>query len=147
MDLFVEVTNLTKGNTMWAHYTLTGYYPTLIRLSRQIPKENVHIYTIWYCFKTMHIDWDNTVVTGISGIKIDMPTEAKVSIFTDNDLRHINDDHFEINLVAHLLNQIYIVPVPVSRYDYDDPHANVIDEPTPSTSTGATASPLFSFTA
>ena len=32
-DLFVEVTNLTKGNTMWAHYTLTGYYPTSIRLS------------------------------------------------------------------------------------------------------------------
>ena len=35
-----------------------------------------------------------------------MPTEAKVSIFMDNDLTHINDDHFEINLVAHLLNQL-----------------------------------------
>ena len=33
MDLFVEVTNLTKGNTLWAHFTLTGYYPILIRLS------------------------------------------------------------------------------------------------------------------
>ena len=32
-DLFVEVTNLMKGTTMWAHYTLTGYYPTSIRLS------------------------------------------------------------------------------------------------------------------
>ena len=48
----------------------------------------------------MHIDWDNTEVTGILGIKIDMPTEAKVSIF--------NNDHFEINLVARLLNQIHI---------------------------------------
>ena len=48
----------------------------------------------------MHIDWNNTVVTGISGIKVDMPTEAKVSIFTDNDLTHIKNDHFEINLVA-----------------------------------------------
>ena len=28
MDLFVEVTNLMKGNNTWAHYTLTGYYPT-----------------------------------------------------------------------------------------------------------------------
>ena len=96
----------------------------------------------------MHIDWDNTVVTGISGIKIDMPTKAKVSIFTDNDLTHINDDHFEINLVARLLNQIHVAPVPPLRYDYDDPHANVIDEPTPSTSTGATAlATPFSFTA
>ena len=100
MDLFVEVTNLMKGNTIWAHYTLTGYYPTSIKLSQQIPKENVHIMTSWCCFKTMHIDWDNTMVTGISGIKINMPSDAKLSIFTDNDLTHINDDHFEINLVA-----------------------------------------------
>ena len=48
----------------------------------------------------MHIDWDNTMVTGISGIKIYMPSDAKVSIFTDNDLTHINDDHFKINLVS-----------------------------------------------
>ena len=78
MDLFVEVTNLIKGSTIWAHYILTGYYPTSIRLSQQIPKENVRINTSWCCFKTMHVHWDNTVVTGISGIKIDMPTEAKV---------------------------------------------------------------------
>ena len=42
----------------------------------------------------MHIDWDNTVVMEISGIKMDMPSDAKVSIFTDNDLTHINNDHF-----------------------------------------------------
>ena len=97
----------------------------------------------------MHIDWDNTVVTGISGIKIDMLTEAKVSVFTDNDLTHINNDHFEISLVARLLNQIYVVPVPPPRYDYyDDLHANVADELIPSTSTGATASaPSILFTA
>ena len=144
----MEVINITKGNTMWAHYTSTGYYPTSIRLSQQIQKENVCITTSWCCFKTMHIDRDNTVVTEISGIKIDMLTQAKVLIFTDNDLTHINDDHFEINLVARLLNQIYVVLVPPPGYDYDDLHANVMDELTPSTSAGATASaPLFSFTA
>ena len=97
----------------------------------------------------MHTDWDNTEVTGITGIKMDMPTEAKVLIFTDNDLTHINDNHFEINLSACLLNQIYVVPVPPPQYDYyDDLHANVTDELIPSTSTGATASaPPFSFTA
>ena len=148
-DLFVEVINLTKGNTIWAHYTLTVYYPTLIRLSQQILKEKVCIDTSWYCFKMMHTDWDNTVVTGISGIKIHMPTEAKVSIFTDNDLTHINDDHFEINLVACLLNQVHLVPVPPPQYDYyDDPQASVTDLPILSTSTGATAlAPPFLFTA
>ena len=96
----------------------------------------------------MHIDWDNIIVMGISGIKIDMPSDAKVSIFTDNDLTHINDDHFEINLIARQLNQIYVVRVLPPGYNYDNLHANVMDELTPSTSTGATASaPLFSFTA
>ena len=100
MDLFFEVTHLMKGNTIWAHYTSTGYYPTSIKLSRQIPKENVCIMTSWCCFKTMHKDWDNTMETGISSIKVHMPTDAKVSIFTDNDLTHINDDLFEINLMV-----------------------------------------------
>ena len=147
-NLFVKVTNLTKGNTIWVHYTSTGYYPILINLSQQIPKENVCITASWCCFKTMHIDWDNTMVTGISGIKIDMPSDAEVSIFTDNDLTHINDDYFEINLMARLLSQIYIVPVLPPGYDYDNMHANAMNELTPSTSTGATASaPPFSFTA
>ena len=96
----------------------------------------------------MHIDWDNAMVMGISGIKIDMLSDAKVSIFTDNDLTHINDDHFEINLVARLLNQIYVVPVLPPGYDYDNLHANVMDELTPSTSAGgATSAPPFLFTA
>ena len=65
---------------MGAHFMLKSYHPTSIRISRQIPKEKVCIDTTCFCFKKMHIDWDNTVVTGISGIKIEMPTEAKVSI-------------------------------------------------------------------
>ena len=50
---------------------------------------------------------------------IDMPTEAMISNFTDNDLTHINDDHFQINLVAQLLGEIYVVssPIPPPRYD------------------------------
>ena len=38
----------------------------------------------------MMIDWTNTEVTGISGIKIEMPKEAKLLIFTDNDLTQKN---------------------------------------------------------
>ena len=60
-----------------------SYFPTNIHLSRPIPKENVRIEDI-----------------GISGIRIQMPNEAKILIFTDNDLTHITDDHFEIKLVA-----------------------------------------------
>ena len=68
----------------------------------------------------MIIDWTNTDVTGISGIRIEMPNEAMALIFTDNDLTHITDDHFEINLIAHLLDQIYVVPSPSSPRRDDD---------------------------
>ena len=68
----------------------------------------------------MIIDQTNTEVTGISGIRIEMPSEAKISIFTDNDLTYITHDHFEIKLVARLLDQIYVVQSPQSPPKYDD---------------------------
>ena len=52
----------------------------------------------------MRVNWSNIIVTGISGMTIVLPEIAKVSIFTDNDLTHITDDHFEIKLIARLLN-------------------------------------------
>ena len=52
--------------------------------------------------------------------RIEMPSAAKISIFTDNDLTHITDDHFEIKLVARLLYQIYVVQLPQSPPRYDD---------------------------
>ena len=113
-DLFVQVTNVTKGNTVWAHFTATGYFPTNIHLSRPIPKESARIETRCCTFKRMIIDWTNTEVTSISSIRIEMPNKAKISIFTDNDLTHITDDHFEIKLIARLLDQIYVVPSPQS---------------------------------
>ena len=52
-----------------------------------------------------------------------MPEIAKVSIFMDNDLTQITDDHFEIKLIATLLDQIYVVQPPMLplRYDYAPP--------------------------
>ena len=89
----------------------------------------------------MTIDWMNTEVTGISGIRIEMPNEAKISIFTDNNLTHITDDHFEINLIACLLDHIYIVPPPQSPLRYDDapPDATTFAQSSNSTG-GLTAS-------
>ena len=87
---------MTKGNTVWVHFMATDYFPTNIHLSRLILKESVRIETQSCIFRRMIIDWTNTKVTGISGIRIEMPNEAKISIFTDNDWTHITDDHFEI---------------------------------------------------
>ena len=95
-DLFVEVSNITKGNSIWAHFTVTGCFPSQIRISRPIQKEDVQIETFCCIFKCMRVNWSNITVTGISGMTIDMPEIAKV-FFPDNDLTHITDDHFKIN--------------------------------------------------
>ena len=50
-DLFVEVTNVTKGNGIWAHFVSTGYFPSQIQLSRLIQKDDVQIETVCCIFK------------------------------------------------------------------------------------------------
>ena len=68
----------------------------------------------------MRVNWSNIIVTGISGMTVVMPEIAKVSIFMDNDLTHITDDHFEIKLIARLLNQMYVVQLHMLPPRYDD---------------------------
>ena len=119
-DLFVEVTNITKSNSIWAHFTVTGCFPSQIQISRLIQKDNMQIETFCCIFKCMRVNWSNKIVTGISGMTIVMPKIAKVSIFRDNDLTHITDDHFKIKLMARLLNQIYVVQPPMLPLRYDD---------------------------
>ena len=85
-DLFVEVTNVTKGNGIWAHFVSTGYFPSHIQLSRPIQKDDVQIETVCCIFKQISINWLSINITGISGTMITMPDMAYVSVFTDNDL-------------------------------------------------------------
>ena len=118
--MFVEVTNVTKGNSIWAHFALTRCFPSQIHMLRPIQKEDVQIETFCCIFKHMRVNWSSIIVTGISGITITMPDIAYVSIFTDNDLTHITYDHFEIKLIARLLNQIYVIQPPMLPPRYDD---------------------------
>ena len=73
-----------------------------------------------HIFKWIRINWSSINVTGISGTKINMPDMAYVSIFMDNDLTHITEDHFEIKLIARLLDQMHVVQPPVFLPRYDD---------------------------
>ena len=119
-DLFVEVTNVTKGNEIWAHFVSTRYFPSQIQLSRPIHKDDVQIETVCCIFKWIRINWSSINVTGLSGTMITMPDIAYVSIFMDNDLTHITEDHFEIKLIARLLDQTYVVQPPMFLPRYDD---------------------------
>ena len=129
-DLFVEVTNVTKGNGIWAHFVSTRYFPSQIQLSRPIQKDNVQIETFCCIFKRIRINCLSINVTGISETMITMPDMAYVSIFTDNDLTHITEDHFEIKLIARLLDQQPPMfpprydDAPPQEYEYSQPHTS-----------------------
>ena len=110
----------SKCQDRWAHFASTRCFPSQIQISRQIQKEDVQIETFCGIFKCIRINWLSIILTGIAGTIITMPDTAYVSIFTDNDLTNITDDHFEINLVARLLDQIYVIQPPMFPLRYDD---------------------------
>ena len=80
-DLFVEGTNVTKGNGIWAHFVSTGYFPSQIQSSRPIQKDDVQIETFCCIFKRIRINWSSINVTGISGTMITMPDMACFYIY------------------------------------------------------------------
>ena len=55
-DLFIEVTNVTKGNSIWAHFTATGCFPLQIHISRPIRKEDVQIEIFCCIFKRVRVN-------------------------------------------------------------------------------------------
>ena len=137
-DFFVEVTNITKGNSIWAHFASTRCFPLQIHISRPIQKEDIQIETFCCIFKSMRVNWLSIIVTGISRTTITMPDIAYVSIFMDNDLTHITDDYFEIKLIARLLNQIYVIQPPMLPLRYDDAPPDEYEYSQPHTSTDGT---------
>ena len=144
-DLFVEVTNVTKGNGIWAHFASTGYFPSQIKLSRLIQKDDVQIETFCCIFKHIRINWSSINVTGISGTMITMPDTAYVSVFMNNDLTHITEDHFEIKLIARLLAQIYVIQPPMFPPRYNDalPHEYEYSQPHMSSDGARPSAPQF----
>ena len=128
------MTNVTKGNGIWVHFALTRCFPSQIQMSRQIQKEDVQIETFCFIFKCIRINWLSIIVIGISGTIITMPDIAYVSIFTDNDLTNITEDHFEIKLIARL----YVIQPPMLPPRYDDAPPGEYEYSQPHTSTDGT---------
>ena len=135
IDLFVEMTYITEGNGIWAHFASTGHFPSQIQMLRPMQKEDVQIESFCCLFKCIRFNWSSIIVTGISGTIITIPDIAYVSIFTDNDLTHITEDHFEIKLIARLLNQIYVIQPPMLPPGYDDVPSDEYKGSQPHTST------------
>ena len=56
-DLFVKVTNVTKGNGIWAHFASTRCFPSQIQLLILIQKDDIQIEIFCCIFKRIRINW------------------------------------------------------------------------------------------
>ena len=95
-------------------------FPYTDSIVKMIQKDDVQIETVCCIFKWIRINWSSINVTGISRTMITMPDMVYISIFMDNDLIHITEDHFEIKLIARLLDQMYVIQPPMFLPRYDD---------------------------
>ena len=93
----------------------------------------------------MRVNWSNIIITGILGMTIVMLEIAKVSIFMDNDLTLITDDHFGVKLITRLLDQIYVVQPPMlpPRYDNAPPGEYEYSQQSTSISSTSPSAPQF----
>ena len=69
---------------------------------------------------------------------ITMPDIAYASVFTYNDLTNITEDHFEIKLIARLLDRIYVIQPSMFPPRYDDALPQEYEYSQPHTSTDGT---------
>ena len=81
-------------------FCINQIFPFTDSIIKTNSEDDVQIETFCCIFKCIRINWLSINITGISGMMIAMPDTAYVSIFTDNDLTHITEDHFEIKLIA-----------------------------------------------
>ena len=87
------------------------------------------------CMSAIYYDQGSDIKVKQCKTIITMPDMAYVSIFMDNDLTHITEDHFEIKLIARLLNQIYVIQPPMLPPRYDDAPPEEYEYSQPHTST------------
>ena len=97
------MTNVTKGNKIWAHFALTRCFPLQIQMSRPIQKEDVQIETFCCIFKHIRINW--------LIVQADQIGRTYPPLFTLNLLKEeeIIDDLREITAMEYVVQVIMII--------------------------------------
>ena len=88
--------SLTAGNYLLSYTNIN---------CGKAPEARDGYFTTYYSFNKIVLD----VITKKFDIQVDESTKI-----------HITEDHFEIKLIARLLNQIYVIQPPMSPLRYDD---------------------------
>ena len=109
-DIFLEITNRSKGNTLWAHLKAVGLYPTSFTVNGQLTIEDIEV-TKCCCFKMIRINWRDVHIMDYTGKIHVMPNTTWLSILTESDLTNLNpEDAYDIRILGRILDHIMEIP-------------------------------------
>jgi hypothetical protein len=104
-DIFIEITDISTGNTIWGHLGRTSVYPSRLRFIGHVNSSDLQIVQSCGCFKYIIINWRTNVLTDDHLTTIPLRQKAPVSIWTHPSLHEIvSTSHYQIKLMARVLD-------------------------------------------
>ena len=110
-DIFVEIVNLSSGQSMWAYFATCAVHPSQLRITGYPNARDMSIVKIC-CVRQLQIDWQNIVLCDLSRNVIKLPVCGHLSIWTTNDMDKV-DTHipYQIKVFGRVLDLIQPIEV------------------------------------
>ena len=114
-DIFLEVTNTTTCQTIWAHLTKVAVYPSQLFISHKLNSNQINM-SKFCCVRQVSIDWNDIMLITNNHKEIQLPNKAAISIWTPTSLNDIEQHiQYDIRIMARVLDhvtEINILPIP-----------------------------------
>ena len=110
-DIFVEIVNLSSGQSMWAYFATCAVHPSQLRITGYPNARDMSIVKIC-CVRQLQIDWQNIVLCDLSRNVIKLPVCGHLSIWTTNDMDKV-DTHtpYQIKVFGRVLDLIQPIEI------------------------------------
>ena len=112
-DVFIEITDINKAKSIWAHLAKVSVFPTQLSITARPSSQNI---TIEYacCFKFLLIDWTNIELFDNHLHLIPLPRRGAVSVWTPSSINRIDPEaHYNIRILGRILDHIFEIPLAV----------------------------------
>ena len=113
-DIFLEITNITTCQTIWAHLTKVAVYPSQLFLNQKLNSNQISM-SKFCCVQQISIDWNDIMLITNNHKEIQLPNKAAISIWTPTSINYIEQHiQYDIRIMARILDhviEINILPV------------------------------------
>ena len=105
-DIFLEVTNTTTCQTIWAHLTKVAVYPSQLFISHKLNSNQINM-SKFCCVRQVSIDWNDIMLITNNHKEIQPPNKAAISIWTPTSLNDIEQHiQYDIRIMARVLDHV-----------------------------------------